>query len=165
MEEFLEGINNAGGAEILITNSNEIQEITDGMRINCQIGALQPNECRSNSQTVARSLGENAVIVEGLILTRDNFCFPHMWVKINETHFDLTTELFGDATLVTAYYEILNPVNPPLVRFQAPEEILFSDITGELAILFYDQYPQNREEYERMVALLQNGEDLNNNQL
>ena len=165
MEEFLEEINNAGGAAIQITNSNEIQEITDVMRRKYQTGALQKNECRSNSQTVARILGENALIVEGLILTRDNFCYRHMWVKINETHLDLTTELFEDATLVTAYYEILNPVNPPLVPFQAPEEIPFSDITSELTTLFYNQYPQKREEYERRVALLQNDGNLNNNQL
>lgn len=145
MEEFLEEINNAGGAEILITNSNEIQEITDGMRKKYQTAALQANECRSNSQTVARILGENAVIVEGLILTRNNFCFPHMWVKINETHFDLTTELFEDATLVATYYAILNPVNPPLVPFQAPKEILFSDITSELATLFINTINKFRQ--------------------
>ena len=155
MENFLEEIDNANGIKIQIANSSDITEITEQKQSRFRAGGLLPNECRGNSQVVARILGENAVIVEGLILTNDNFCFPHMWVKINEVHFDLTTELFGDAVAIAAYYEIVNRENPGLVQFQMPEEISFSDITNELTAVFYEGNPENREEYERMAERLQ----------
>ncbi len=145
---FLEEIRNEKGKEVEVVNSTAINEITEERRSSYRY-SLRRNECRENSQAVARFLGGTAEVIEGLCIN-DELCFEHMWVKFDNRHIDLTLELFDNPNISTKYYELISHPLQPLRQFKAPTELVFSQRTRRLLDAYYLENPSRREEYEKM---------------
>lgn len=154
MEIFLEKIKSAKGQEIKVVKSTEIMKITDEKRGSYKNGGLRRNECRNNSESVARFLGKGAEVVEGLYITKDNCCFKHMWVKYDNKHIDLTTELFEETENVESYYELTCHKLEPLKILEVPNDLYFSEETTKLLDAYYSENPTCKEKYDKMNKVI-----------
>ncbi|WP_152973351.1 hypothetical protein [Lacinutrix mariniflava] len=153
MKKTEELIKKSKGLEIKISSYSEFSEFTNEKIDMYKKGGLLPNECRTNSQSVARFLRGNSLVIEGIVITPELLCFEHMWVKKDNIHIDLSLEIFGTFSKKNRYFE-LNSYDSKEYAF--PNELSFSEITNPVIDQFYKEHTKLKNEYLKLKNALNN---------
>ena len=151
MEKLKEKIKNLNGQKVTIKSYKEITKFTSDKIDTYNKGGLFPNECRTNSQAVARYLGDDALVVEGFLVTADKCFYPHMWVKYQNIYIDLTMELFNETFNSNKYYELMTHKND---NSNFPKELLFSDYINKLLAEFHEENSECKILYDELYDKL-----------
>jgi hypothetical protein len=151
MEKLITKIKELNGEKVSIKSHSIIPKFTTDKIETYKDGGLLPNECRTNSQAVARFLGDEALVIEGFLVTADKCCYPHMWVKYQNTYIDLTLELFEKTSDSNEYYELFTHKNYSTNSLQ---ELLFSDKTNKLLADFHEKNSDCKIKYDELYNKL-----------
>jgi len=147
MEKLKANIKELNGEKVSIKSHSNITKFTNDKIETYKNGGLLPNECRTNSQAVARFLGDDALLVEGFLVTADKCCYPHMWVKYHNTHIDLTLELFEKTSDSNEYYELFTH---KIGNSKFPKDLLFSERTNKLFADFHEDNSDCKNKYDEL---------------
>jgi hypothetical protein len=147
MEKLIAKIKELNGKKVAIKSHSIITKFTTDKIETYKNGGLLPNECRTNSQAAARFLGDEALVIEGFLVTADKCCYPHMWVKYQKTYIDLTLELFKKTSDSNEYYELFTHKND---KSNFPKDLLFSDSTNKLLADFHEDNSACKSKYDEL---------------
>jgi len=147
MNQHLAKIREHNGMKISIQSYRTIDKFSEDKIKSYKSNGLLPNECRTNSQAVARFLGDDALVVEGFLVTADKCCYPHMWVKYENNYIDLTLELFENLSASNEYYELFTHKND---NSYFPKDLLFSERTNKLLADFHEDNSDCKNKYDEL---------------
>jgi hypothetical protein len=147
MNQLLAKIREHNGMKISIQSYRTIDKFTEDKIKLYRSNGLLPNECRTNSQAVARFLGDDAQVVEGFLITADKCCYPHMWVKYQNNYIDLTLELFEKTSDSNEYYELFTH---KIDNSNSLQELLFSDNTNKLLADFHEDNSACKNKFDEL---------------
>jgi hypothetical protein len=145
MEKLIAKLKELNGEKVSIKSHSIITKFTTDKIETYKDGGLLPNECRTNSQAVARFLGDEALVIEGFLVTADKCCYPHMWVKFGDIHIDLTLEIFGKIDESNQYFELFTHEND---NSYFPKDIQFSYKIDELLSNFHKENTICKSKYD-----------------
>jgi hypothetical protein len=151
MNQLLAKIREHNGMKISIQSYRTIDKFTEDKIKLYRSNGLLPNECRTNSQAVARFLGDEALVIEGFLVTADKCCYPHMWVKYQNTYIDLTLELFEKTSDSNEYYELFTH---KIDNSKFPKDLLFSERTNKLLADFHEKNSDCKIKYDELYNKL-----------